>query len=83
MWAGVIGVVILVAVGGWLARQLPGSIGAALRGARHSRLAVAAYATALASVFLVGFAVVGGVVLLVTAMVVAASAELLVLTQRS
>jgi tetratricopeptide (TPR) repeat protein len=83
MWAGVIGVVILVAVGAWLARQLPGSIGAALRGVRQSRLPVAVYATALAPVLQVGFAVVGGVVFLVTAMAVAAFAELLVLTQRA
>jgi len=83
MWSGVIGVVILVAVAVWLGRQLPGSIGSALRSVSSPQLVVAAYATAVASVVLVGFAVVGGVAFLIVAMVVAAVAELLVLMQRS
>jgi tetratricopeptide (TPR) repeat protein len=82
MWAGVIGVAILVAVGVWLARQVPGSIGSAVRGMRNSRLAAAFYAAAFAPLLLLGFALVGGVVTVVAAMVVAAVAELLVLTQR-
>ena len=83
MWSGVVGVAILVAVGVWLGRQLPVSIGAALRSVGSPHLVVAAYATAVASVVLVGFAVVGGVAFLIAAMVVAAVAELLVLMQRS
>ncbi|MEU7903249.1 hypothetical protein [Actinoplanes sp. NPDC049118] len=84
MWAGVIGVVVLVAVGGWLARVLPEPIGAALRtvSATSPRLAVACYATVLAPLGLLGFAVIGGVVPLIVAMALAALAELVVLTQR-
>ena len=85
MWAGVIGVVVLIAVGVWLGRQLPASLGASFGQVRaaNRRLAVAAGATALAPVLLVVFAVVGGLVPLIAAMVVAAVAELLVLTQRT
>jgi len=83
-WGGVIGVVVVVAVMAWLTRQLPVPVGAALREIRGSaRLAAAVYATALAPLGLVAFAVVGGVVPLVIAMILAASAELIVLTQRS
>ena len=80
-WGGVIGVVVVVAVMAWLTRQLPVPVGTALREIRGSRrLAAAVYATALAPLGLVAFAVVGGVVPLVIAMILAAFAELVVLT---
>jgi tetratricopeptide (TPR) repeat protein len=83
-WGGVIGVVIVVAVVAWLTRQLPVPVGAALRELRGAgRLVAAVYATALAPLGLVAFAAVGGVVPLAIAMVLAAFAELVVLTQRS
>jgi hypothetical protein len=83
-WGGVIGVVVLVAFLVWLSRLLPVSLGDALREVRSSpRLVAAFYAVALAPVGLVAFAVLGGVVPLIVAMVLAAFAELAVLTQRS
>jgi Flp pilus assembly protein TadD len=83
-WGGVIGVVVLVAFVGWLSRVLPASFGTALREIRSSRRLVAAvYAAGLAPFGLVAFALVGGVVPLVFAMLLAASAELAVLTDRS
>jgi hypothetical protein len=59
-------------------------LGAALRrvSATSPRLTVACYATALAPLGLLGFAAIGGVVPLIVAMVLAAVAELAVLTQR-
>lgn len=86
MWAGVIGVVILIAVGAWLARQVrPERIGTVLGRVRRKspRLAAAVWATALAPVLLICHAVIGGLIPLVAAMVVAATAEVVVLTQRS
>lgn len=83
-WGGVIGVVIVVAVVAWLTRQLPVPVGAALRELRGAgRLVAAVYATAIAPLGLVAFAAVGGVVPLAIAMILAAFAELVVLTQRS
>lgn len=82
MWAGVIGVVILVGVGVWLSRHVPDSIGGALRAVRKPLL-VAFYATGISALTLVGYALVGGVALLITAMALAAVAELVVLLQRS
>jgi len=83
MWGGVIGVVVLVAVAVWLTRALPVPIGVALGEIRGSgRLVAAVYATALAPLGLVAFAVFGGVIPLVIAMLIAAAAELTVLTQR-
>lgn len=83
MWGGVIGVVVVVAVAVWLTRALPVPIGVALGEIRGSgRLVTAVYATALAPLGLVAFAVFGGVIPLVIAMLVAAAAELAVLTQR-
>ncbi len=83
-WGGVIGVVVLVAFVVWLARVLPVSFGTAIQEVRSTpRLVAAVYAAALAPVGLVAFAVVGGVVPLVVAMVLAAFAELAILTQRS
>ncbi|WP_306203883.1 tetratricopeptide repeat protein [Actinoplanes sp. RD1] len=85
-WAGTIGVVVLVALVAWTSRQVrPEPLGAVLGRARGSlpRLVPAFGATLLAPVLLVVFAAVGGVVPLIIAMVLAAVAELLVLTQRS
>jgi hypothetical protein len=83
-WGGVIGVVVLVAFVVWLARVLPVPFGTAIQEVRSTpRLVAAVYAAALAPVGLVAFAVVGGVVPLVVAMVLAAFAELAILTQRS
>ncbi|BCJ53682.1 hypothetical protein Asp14428_51570 [Actinoplanes sp. NBRC 14428] len=85
MWAGVIGVVILAGVTGWLSRQIrPEPLGAVLRRARASfpRLTFAACAAGIAPVLLVLYAVVGGLVPLIAAMVIAAIAELVALTQR-
>lgn len=82
MWAAVIGVAILAGVAGWLARQVrPESLGTVLRRA-GPRLTSAVYATALAPMLLVLYAVLGGLVPLVAAMVLAAIAELIVLTHR-
>ncbi|WP_067509896.1 tetratricopeptide repeat protein [Actinoplanes sp. TFC3] len=83
MWAGVMGVTILVAVGVWTVRQVrPESLGAVLSRLRRTdrRLTVAAGAVTLAPVLLIVHAAVGGLVALVAAMVVAAVAELVVLT---
>ncbi|MEV4635880.1 hypothetical protein AB0J80_00870 [Actinoplanes sp. NPDC049548] len=82
MWAAVIGVVILAGTVGWLARQVrPEPLGTVLRRlAPRSSLAV--YAAAPAPVLLVLYALIGGLVPLVAAMVLAAAAELVVLTHR-
>jgi tetratricopeptide (TPR) repeat protein len=83
-WGGVIGVVVVVAVLVWLRRALPVPVGTALHEIRGSRRLVAAvYAMAVAPLGLVAFAVVGGIVPLIVAMVLAAFAEVAVLTQRS
>jgi tetratricopeptide (TPR) repeat protein len=83
-WGGVIGVVVVVAVLVWLRRALPVPVGTALHEIRGSgRLVAAVYAMAVAPLGLVGFAVVGGIVPLIVAMVLAAFAEVAVLTQRS
>ncbi len=84
MWGGVIGVVVVIAVAVWLTQGLPVPVGTALRELRSAgRLVAAVYATALAPLGLLAFAVVGGVVPLIIAMALAAFAELAVLTQRS
>lgn len=83
-WGGVIGVTVLVAVLVWLIRALPVPVGTALGELRGSRRLVAAgYATAVAPLGLVAFAVFGGVIPLVIAMILAAAAEFAVLTQRA
>ena len=82
-WGGVIGVVVVVAILIWLKRALPVPVGVALGEIRGSRrVVVAAYATALAPLGLLAFAVLGSVVPLIVAMLLAASAELAILTQR-
>ena len=81
VWAGFIGVLVIVVVAIWLARQLVEPMGAVLeRLRRHDRrLAMAAYLTVVAPLLLVGYAAVGGLVPLVAAIVLGAVAELLVL----
>ncbi|GAA2530237.1 hypothetical protein [Winogradskya humida] len=85
MWAGVIGVTILIAVAAWLARQVrPETVGAVFARIRRAdgRLALAAATSALAPFLLVLHAVVGGLPALIAAMVVAAAAELIILTSK-
>jgi tetratricopeptide (TPR) repeat protein len=79
VWAGLIGVLVLAGVVIWLRRALTEPLGPALaRVRRHEiRVAMAAYLAALAPVLLVLYAVVGGFVPLVAAIVVAAVGELL------
>ncbi len=84
VWAGLIGVIIAVAVPVWLGRRLTEPTGAALGRlrARDRRLAVAAYLAFTAPALIVLYAVIGGLVPLIAAMVVAAVAELLVISRR-
>ncbi len=84
VWAGLIGVIIGVAVPAWLGRRLTEPLGTALGRLRTAdrRLAVAAYLTFGAPLMVVVYAVVGGLVPLILAMLFAAAAELLVLTRR-
>ena len=85
VWAGLIGVLLLVAVVVWLGRRLTEPLTPALTRLRRRerRLAVAAGLTALAPLLLIVFAAVGGLVPLVAAIVVSAAAEMLVLLRRS
>jgi tetratricopeptide (TPR) repeat protein len=84
VWAGMIGVVILVAIAVWSARQLTEPSATALRRLRERdrRLAAAIVAVFAAPVLIIAYALVGGLVPLITAMVVAAVAEAVVLTRR-
>ena len=84
VWAGLIGVIILAAVPIWLGRRLTEPLGAALGRLRRRdrRLAVAAYLTFAAPVLILVYAVIGGLAPLIVAMVLAAAAELLVITRR-
>lgn len=85
VWAGMVGVFIVVALAAFSARQLTEPTATALRRARSRdrRLAVAGYAALAAPVLVIGYALVGGVIPLVAAMLVAATAEILVLTRRT
>lgn len=84
VWAGMIGIIVLAAFGLWLRRKLTEPVAAALRRVRQRdrRLAVATYCTVAAPVLILVYALVGGLVPLVAALVVAAAAELTVLTHR-
>ena len=84
MWAGLIGVLIFVGVTFALNRNVPEPLGTALARLRaHQRpLAAAAYVGFVAPLVLFVYALAGGVVSLVAAMVLAAVAEMLVLTRR-
>jgi hypothetical protein len=84
VWAGLIGVIILAAVPIWLARRLTEPLGTALGRLRAGdrRLAVAAYLTFVAPLLVVVYALIGGLVPLIVALVAAAAAELLAATRR-
>lgn len=81
VWAGFIGVLLIAGLGVWLGRRLTEPLGRVLSRLRHedTRLALAAFLTVAAPVLIVLYALVGGLVPLVSAMVVGAIAELLVL----
>jgi tetratricopeptide (TPR) repeat protein len=85
VWAAMIGLVIVSVLVFWVRRQLTEPVATALaRLRRQDRpLGAAWYATAAAPLLLVAYALIGGVVPLVAAMVLAAVAELVVLTRRS
>jgi tetratricopeptide (TPR) repeat protein len=84
VWAGLMGVIVLVAVLVWLSRRLLEPLGVALGRLRTQdrRLAAAAYLMFAAPVLVLVYAMVGGLAPLLAAMAVAAVAELLILTRR-
>jgi hypothetical protein len=84
MWAAVIGLLILAGIPFWLRRRLTEPTGAALARLRAYRrpLAAAAYLTFAAPFLLLVYSLVGGVLPLVVCMLLAVSAELLVLFTR-
>jgi Flp pilus assembly protein TadD len=84
VWAGMIGVLILLALLIWLSRRLIEPVPRALSRLRSTdlRLAIAAWMTVLAPVVFISYAFIGGPIPLVAAMVVAAAAELLILIRR-
>jgi Flp pilus assembly protein TadD len=84
VWAGLIGVIIFVAVLFWLRRRLTEPMGAALGRlrARDRRRSVAVYLMLGAPLLIVAYAVIGGPIPLVAAMIVAAAAEALVISRR-
>jgi hypothetical protein len=84
VWAALIGLLILGGVTFWLNRKLPEPLTAALARLRghHRSLAWATYLTFAAPILLLLYTFVGGVVPLVAGMVLAAAAEMIVLTTR-
>ncbi|GIM93468.1 tetratricopeptide repeat protein [Paractinoplanes toevensis] len=84
IWAGLIGVIILVGVIVWLNRIVPGRLAPALAGLRTGNrpLAAAAYLSFAAPLLLPVYALVGGVIPLIAGMVLAAAASILILTRR-
>jgi hypothetical protein len=84
-WAALIGLLILGGVTFWLNRKLPEPLAAALARLRghHRSLAWATYLTFAAPILLLIYTFVGGVVPLVAGMVLAAAAEMIVLTTRN
>ncbi|MFI6075005.1 hypothetical protein ACIA5C_25925 [Actinoplanes sp. NPDC051343] len=85
VWAALIGLLILGGVTFWLNRKLPEPLAAALARLRghHRSLAWATYLTFAAPILLLIYTFVGGVVPLVAGMVLAAAAEMIVLTTRN
>jgi hypothetical protein len=79
VWAGMIGVLLLVSVPIWLARRLTEPLSAALGRlrARDRPRAAAVYAVLVAPAFIVLYAVIGGLTPLIAAGVVAAAAVVL------
>jgi hypothetical protein len=84
VWAGFVGVLLIAVLTAWLGRRLDEPIVRALGGLRRrdTQLALAAFFAVAAPVLLVLYAAVGGLVPLISAMVVGAIAELLVLFRR-
>ncbi|BBH65073.1 hypothetical protein ACTI_17580 [Actinoplanes sp. OR16] len=84
VWSGMIGLLIIGGLVFWFGSRLPERGGVVLSRLRASdrRLAIAAYLCCAAPVFLLLYTVIGGLVPLVVAMVLAAAAELMVLTSR-
>jgi Flp pilus assembly protein TadD len=84
MWAGLIGLLIFVGITVVLNRRLSEPLAAALARLRaHDRaLAAATYLTFAAPLFLLVYALLGSVVPLVAGMLLAAAAEMLILTRR-
>ncbi|GLW33836.1 hypothetical protein Areg01_67740 [Actinoplanes regularis] len=83
-WAGLIGFLIFVAVVFWFRNRLSEPVGIVLTRLRSGDrvLAAALYLTFAAPLFLVAYAVVGGLPTLIAGMVLAAVAEMVVLTGR-
>jgi hypothetical protein len=84
VWAGLISVILFVAVLAWLSRRLTEPLANALGRMRKTNrpLAGAAYLTFVAPLLILLYALVGGLIPLIAAMVMAALAETLVLTRR-
>ena len=85
VWAGVIGLLILGGVMFWLNRRLSDRLAAVLARLRHTDrpLAAAAYLSFAAPLLLPFYALVGGVVPLAIGMILAATAELVILIRRT
>jgi hypothetical protein len=84
VWAGLISVIIFAAVLIWLSRRLTEPLANALGRMRKAdrRLAGAAYLTFVAPLLILVYALIGGLIPLVAAVVLAALAEILVITRR-
>ncbi|GAA4594147.1 hypothetical protein GCM10023107_29490 [Actinoplanes octamycinicus] len=84
VWAGLIGFLVFLAVILWFRSRLTEPVGLVLARLRSGdrKLAVALYLTFAAPLFLVAYAVVGGLPTLLAGMVLAAIGELVVLTSR-
>jgi Flp pilus assembly protein TadD len=85
VWAGMVGILLLIAVPIWLGRRLTEPLSSALGRlrTRDRRRALAVYGALAAPILIVLYAVIGGLPLLVIAMVIAAGAQLLMLVRRS
>jgi Flp pilus assembly protein TadD len=84
VWAGMLGALVLAAIPVGLSRQLTEPLPAALSRVRATdrRLASAVAATLIAPLLVIGYALVGGPIPLILAMITAAAGELLVLIRR-
>ncbi|MEV6350801.1 hypothetical protein [Actinoplanes sp. NPDC051851] len=84
VWAGLIGFLVFTAVVLWLRSRSPEPVGRVLTRLRSGdrALAIAAYLTFAAPLFLLAYAVVGGLPTLIAAMVLAGVADLLIVIGR-
>jgi tetratricopeptide (TPR) repeat protein len=84
VWAGTAGVILVVVLALWLPRALTEPVSTALaRARRDDRLfAAALWATAAAPVLILAYALVGGLVPLVAALVLTGAAELVIVTRK-